>query len=85
MYAQRQFRSACASRSLIKIISGCIIDSQGCFSCGQRRLKSDCAYAQADLSFRWIHMLEGTFSRVAVQFCRLHHITAITLILFMCR
>ena len=31
------------------------------FSCGQGRLLSDCADAQADLSLRWAHMWEGTF------------------------
>ena len=31
-------------------------------SCGQRRLWSDCADAQADLSLRWAHMSEDTFS-----------------------
>ena len=38
-------------------------DSQGCrvSSCGQRRLWSDCADAQADLSLRWAHMSEGVF------------------------
>ena len=35
--------------------------------CGQRRLWSDCAYAQADLSLRWVHISEGTFSQVAAQ------------------
>ena len=35
--------------------------NQGCKapSCGRRRL---CANAQADLSLRWSHMSEGTFS-----------------------
>ena len=31
-------------------------------SCGQGRLKSDCAYAQADLNLRWAYMLDCTFS-----------------------
>ena len=41
-----------------------ILDSEWCqvSSCGQRRLWSDCADAQADLSLRWAHMSEGTFS-----------------------
>ena len=33
-------------------------------SCGQRRLTSDCADAQADLSLSWAHMTEGTFLHV---------------------
>ena len=42
-------------------------------SCGQRRLKSDCADAQSDLSLRWTHMTENTFpqadgSSVAYRF-----------------
>ena len=57
------------SRSLIRIFTGCILDSQGCkdSSCGQRRLWSDCADAQADLSLRWALMSEGMF-HVAFQF-----------------
>ena len=55
------------SRSLIKIFTGQILDSQWSkvSSCGQRRLWSDCADAQADLSLRWAHGSEGTFSDVA--------------------
>ena len=36
--------------------------SQGCkvSSCGQRKLWSDCADAQADLSLRWTNRSEGT-------------------------
>ena len=47
--------------------SGRILDRQGCkvSSCGKRRLGSDYAGAQADLSLRWVHMSEGTFPRVA--------------------
>ena len=33
--------------------------------CGQRRLRSYCADAQADLSLRWSHISEGMFSHVA--------------------
>ena len=36
-------------------------------SCGQRSLLSDCADAQADLSLRWAHTLEGAFSNVAAE------------------
>ena len=41
-------------RSLIRIFTGRILDSQGCisFSCGQRRLWSDCVDAQTELSLR---------------------------------
>ena len=44
-------------------------DSQDCkfSSCGQWRLWSDCADAQADLSLRWAHLSEGTFSHVVVR------------------
>ena len=40
--------------------------SKGCkvSSCGQRSLKTVCADAQTDLSFRWMHNPEGTFSHV---------------------
>ena len=52
------------SRSLIRNFTGRILDSQGCrlSSYGQRKLWSDCADAQADLSLRWEHISEGTFS-----------------------
>ena len=55
------------SRSLIRIFTGRIFNSQGCkvSSCEQRRLRSDCADAQADLSLRWAHTSDGTFSRFA--------------------
>ena len=36
-------------------------------SCGQWRLWSDYVVAQADLSLRWAHISDGTFSHVAVQ------------------
>ena len=52
------------SRSLIRIFTGRIFDSQGCKASpwGQRRLLSDCVDAQADLSLRWTHITEGTFA-----------------------
>ena len=52
------------SRSLIRIFTGRILDSQGCkvSSCGQRRPWSDCADAQADLSLRWAHVRRFVFS-----------------------
>ena len=42
-----------------------ILDSQGCkvSSCELRRLWSDCA--DADLSLRWAHIQEVTFSNIA--------------------
>ena len=49
------------SRSLIRIFTERILDSQGytVSSCGQRWLWSNCADAQTDLSVRWPHMSEG--------------------------
>ena len=57
------------SRSLIRIFTGRILDSQvsKVSSCGQWRLRSDCTDAQADLSLRWAHVSGGPFSRVAVH------------------
>ena len=57
------------SRSLIRILTGRILDNQGykVSSCGQRRLWSDCLDAQADLSLHWTHLSVRTFSIVAVQ------------------
>ena len=57
------------SRSLIKIFTERILDNQSCkvSSWGQRRLWSDFADAQADLSLRWAHMSEGTLSHVTAQ------------------
>ena len=44
-------------------------NSQECkvSSCGQRKLCSDCANAQADLSCFWVHMSEGTFPHIAAH------------------
>ena len=54
---------------------GAFSDSQGfkVSSCGQRRLWSDCADVQADLSLRWAHLVfVGTFSDVAAhKLCRI--------------
>ena len=57
------------SRSLVRI-AWCILDSQGCkvSSCGQRRLWSDCADAQADLSLRCAQISECTLQ--TVYLCR---------------
>ena len=59
------------SRSLIRIFTRRILDSQGdkVSSCGQQKLWSDCADAQTDLSLRWVLMSEGTFSLVAAYLC----------------
>ena len=56
-------------RSLIRIFTGCNLDSQGCkvSSCGHWRLWSDCGNAQADLSLFWALISEGTFSHVKGQ------------------
>ena len=54
------------SRSLTRIFTGRILDSQGrkVSSCWQWRLWSDCAGGQANLCLCWAQMLEGTVSRV---------------------
>ena len=53
----------------LHIQTGRILDSLGCkvSSCGQRRLSSDCADAQTDLSLLWAHLSEGTFSPIAAH------------------
>ena len=55
------------SRSLIRIFTVRILDSQGCkgWSCGQLRLGLD---AQADLSLRSAHMSIVTFADISVHF-----------------
>ena len=56
-------------RSLTRNFTVRILDSQGCevSSCRQRRLWSDCADVQSDLSLRWAHMSDGTFSDIAAH------------------
>ena len=56
------------SRSLFRIFSGRILDSQGCkvSSCAQRRLWSDYAHGHANMSLRWTHKLQGDFSQAYV-------------------
>ena len=44
-------------------------------TCDQRRLRSDCADAQADLSFRWSHKSYGRFCRA------LAHLSVIAFVL----
>ena len=60
------------SRSLIRIFTGRILDSQDCkvSSCGQWRLWSDCADAQADLRLRWARIPEDTVSHVPTHIMR---------------
>ena len=55
--AQRRLRSAWHKPSLIRVFAVRTMDSWGpnVSSCGQRRLWSDWADAQADLSLRWAH------------------------------
>ena len=57
------------SNSLIRTVTGRILDSQGCkvSSCEQRKRWSDCADALVDLSFRRAHMSEGNFSDATTQ------------------
>ena len=71
------------SRSLIRIFTGHILDREGCkvSSCRQRRLWSDCADAQADLSFRWAHISEVPLSHVVAHI----NIINIQQLLFLCR
>ena len=56
MCTQRRLRSAWASRK-IRVFAVSSMGSSGpkLSSCGQRRLWSDWADAQADLSLRWVH------------------------------
>ena len=75
LWAQRQ-KTYLRTRapSLIRILNGHILDSQGCkvSLSGQSWLLSDCAYAQADLSHLhlWAHMSEITFPNIAAPFTR---------------
>ena len=61
------------SRSLIRIFTGRIFDSQGCkvSSCEERRFWSDCVDSQADQSLRCVLMSEGTFANVAHKYVSL--------------
>ena len=71
-----KIRSACTFAHMIRIWTGRILDSRGCkvSSCGQRRLWSDCANAQADLSLRWAHMSDGRCSHVEAYIWNLLYI-----------
>ena len=43
-------------------------------SCEQRKLWSDCAYVQADLSHRWAYLSEGTFSSMTAHILHFQHV-----------
>ena len=60
-------RTAKIQISLRDIFTGRTLASERCevSSFGERRLRSDCADVQADLSLLWAHMSEGTFSHVS--------------------
>ena len=61
MWAQRILRSVCATMYLRSVS----MYNQGSKTStgGQRRLRSDCADAQSDLSIRWLHGRTYIFSR----------------------
>ena len=48
-------------------------------TCDQRRLWSDCADAQADLSLRWPHKSYCRFCRALAHFCSMWDLTFTTL------
>ena len=52
------------SRSLIRILTACSLNSQECNLFFMRTTKTDqtAHYAQADLSLRWANLSEGTLS-----------------------
>ena len=56
------------SRSLLRILAWHSVDSEESkvSSCGQRRLWSDCADAQSDLSLRWVQMSEQCGSNLHI-------------------
>ena len=69
----RPAKEACAFTQFNRIFQFTerILDWQGCkvFSCRQRRLWSDCADAQSDLSLRCTHMSEVTFLTLRLIYC----------------
>ena len=81
-YSQKTYLRTCApsedsdqpahSRSLIRIFTERFLDIKRCqvSLCGQRELWSDWADAHADLSLRWAHMTEGTFSQIPSHMIR---------------
>ena len=57
-------------RRLIRILAGCILDSEAATFLHSDNEDSDyTADAQADLNLRWPHMSEGTFTDVTAQMC----------------
>ena len=76
---KKKYRHTCAPsedsdqpvhyRSLIRIFTVRAFDSQKCkvSSREQRRLWSDCAHAQADLSLRWAHMVGVRFQMLRIK------------------
>ena len=64
MCTERRFSQPANSRSLVRIFIGCILTVKLDISCGQRRFRSVCGDAQADLSLRLMHISEGAFSDV---------------------
>ena len=53
--------------SLIRIFTGCILESQRFKVSSHRERRSDCANVQADLSISLAHMSEDTISDVAAR------------------
>ena len=56
-------------RSLIRIFTGLILESQGCkaSSCIQWRLWSKSFHVHVDFDLRWAHMLGGKFSHIVAH------------------
>ena len=70
MCAKRRIKSACVSRSLIRVFV-VRLKKRNILSYPkerQWRFWSDCANAQADLNLRWAHISEGTFSHFLANF-----------------
>ena len=63
MFTQRRFRSACAFAQSDKSLRWANLRKPRMQSFLMRKTKP----AEADLSFRWAHMSEGTISHVAAQ------------------
>ena len=72
MCTQRRLKSACASPSLIRVFAVRSVGRTQA-SCWQRKLWSDWADAQADLSLRWAHMTFCRFCRALSQSFRCPH------------
>ena len=82
MCFQRNSDQPAHSCSLIRIFIGRILDSTECkvTLCGQQILWSDCADSRDDLSIRWAHVSEWTFTHVAAHLthCRMNTLTLYT-------